>query len=111
MARCQLGTERRIANAPGVDTQARFRERATTMTSFDVIAVYQHGRLEITIPAHNQFFIDLFKALPLRCVTFRGGFSLEHPKVEIHIQGGHEHDAELIFARHFPFAPVIGGVR
>jgi len=81
------------------------------MTSFDALAVYQHNRLEITIPAHNQFFIDMFKALPLRCVTFRGGFSLEHPKVEIHIQGGLEHDAELIFARHFPFAPVIGGVR
>ena len=81
------------------------------MTSFDALAVYQHNRLEITIPPHNGFFIDLFKGLPLRCIAFQNGFSLEHPKVEIHIQGGHEHDAELIFARHFPFAPVIGGVR
>ena len=81
------------------------------MTTFDVQAVYQNSRLEITIPAHNQFFIDLFKALPLRCIAFQGGFSLENPKVEIYIRGGHEHDAELVFARHFPFAPVIGGVR
>jgi len=81
------------------------------MTVFDALAVYQHNRLEITIPPHNGFFIDLFKALPLRCIAFQGGFSLENPNVEIFIRGGHEHDAELIFARHFPFAPVIGGVR
>ncbi len=79
------------------------------MTTFDVIAVYQHGRLEITIPPHNGFFIDLFKALPLRCITFRSGFSLENPKVEIVIRGGHEVDAEKVFAKHFPFAPVYGG--
>jgi hypothetical protein len=79
------------------------------MTTFDVQAVYQNSRLEITIPAHNQFFIDLFKALPLRCIAFQGGFSPQNPKVEIVIRGGHEYDAEKVFAKHFPFAPVFGG--
>ena len=78
------------------------------MTSFDALAVYQHNRLEITIPAHNQFFIDLFKALPLRCNAFQSGFSLDSPKVQIFIRG-HEQDAEKVFARHFPFAPIYGG--
>ena len=81
------------------------------MTTFDVIAVYRNSRLEITIPPHNGFFVDLFKALPLRYIDFRNGFSLENPKVEIFIRGGHEYEAEQVFTLHFPFAPVIGGVR
>lgn len=81
------------------------------MTSFDASAHYNGSRLKLTVPMYCGFLSDLFRKVPLRCIVPKCGFSLESPKVNILIHGGHHYDAGKVFSRHFPYAPIFGGLR
>jgi hypothetical protein len=80
------------------------------MTTVSVTAVYTGtGALNMEIPAHPGFMIDLLKKIPLRCLTFTG-FSLAEPQMTVTVRNGYLADAEEVFRRHFPWVHVVGAV-